>query len=504
MEKEKRRLKPTHINPLELGGKLPPQARELEEAVLGAMMLEKEKITEVIEILSEDHFYVDQNKYVFKAIQEMFSDGEAIDLLTVTQKLRNTGTLELAGGSYYLAQLTNRVTSGAHVEYHARILTQKFIQRELIRVSGEISREAFEDVTDAFKLLDESERSLYDIKNRSLKKGFSSISTLLHKAINDIQSKEKTEGGLTGIASGFTHLDRITSGFQKSDLIIVAARPGMGKTAFALSIARNAAVNFNKAVAVFSLEMQDLQLVNRLISAEAEIASDRIRSANLNEEEWRRLHQRTVRLNNSKIFLDDTPQLSVFDLKAKCRRMHSQHGLDMIVIDYLQLMRADDKNINNREQEISHISRSLKSLAKELDVPVIALAQLSREVEKRQDKRPMLSDLRESGSIEQDADLVMFLYRPEYHGNTQDAEGNSLQGQCEIILAKHRHGETGSAPARFVGQYSKFEDLQGDPMNNGYDNSGIMTFSSKMNDDDAGGGYSGGSFGAMIVEDPPF
>ncbi len=498
MEREKRRVKPTHINPLDLGGKLPPQARELEEAVLGAMMLEKEKITEVIEILSVDHFYVEQNKYVFRAIQEMFAEGESIDLLTVTQKLRNTGNLELAGGSYYLAQLTNRVTSGAHVEYHARILTQKFIQRELIRVSGEISREAFEDVTDAFKLLDESERSLYDIKNRSLKKGFSSISTLLHKAINDIQNKEKNEGGLTGIATGFSNLDRITSGFQRSDLIIVAARPGMGKTAFALSVARNAAVNFGKSVAIFSLEMQDLQLVNRLISAEAEIASDRIRSASLNDEEWRRLHQRTVRLDNAKIYLDDTPQLSVFDLKAKCRRMHSQHGLDMVVIDYLQLMRADDKNINNREQEISHISRSLKGLAKELDVPVIALAQLSREVEKRQIKRPMLSDLRESGSIEQDADLVMFLYRDEYYGNQQDEAGNSVQGLCEIILAKHRHGETGTAPARFVAQYSKFEDATDNLMGGGgYDNSGIMTFSSRMNDDTSDGG-------AMIVEDSPF
>lgn len=519
-EKDRRRSKTGILNALELGGKLPPQARDLEEAVLGGMLLEKEKIGEVAEVLSEDHFYVDQNKHIYRAIREMYDAGEAVDLLSITQKLRSLGTLELAGGPYYLAQLTNRVASAANIHFHARILTQKFIQRELIRVAGEISRDAFDEVTDAFQLLDSSEKSLYDIKNKSMKKGFSRIGVLLNKAISNIQNVDKSQEGLTGIPSGFSQLDRQTSGFQKSDLIIVAARPGMGKTAFALSLARNAAVNFGKAVAIFSLEMADLQLVNRLISAEAEIDSKKIRSADLSEEEWRRLHERSNRLDRAKIYIDDTPQLSMFDLKAKCRRMHSQDGLDMIIIDYLQLLRAEDKNIKNREQEISHISRSLKAMAKELDVPVIALAQLSREVEKRGNKRPQLSDLRESGSIEQDADQVLFLFRDEYYSKfgqeTNDQNGQQQQvrepvpeGQVEILLAKNRHGETGSCFAHFEGKYSRFEDVKfsGDFGSN----AGIVTMSSRMNhmddDDDIPGG-SGGfgtGFGANIVIDPdPF
>jgi replicative DNA helicase len=505
-ERERRKSKAGLLNPMDLGGKLPPQARELEEAVLGGMLLEKESIGEVAEVLSEDHFYVDQNKHIYKAIREMYDLGEAVDLLSITQKLRSLGTLELAGGPYYLAQLTNRVTSAANIQFHARILTQKFIQRELIRVAGEISRDAFEEVTDAFELLDHSEHSLYDIKNRSMKKGFSRIGVLLNKAISNIQNVDKTQEGLTGIPSGFTQLDRLTSGFQKSDLIIVAARPGMGKTAFALSLARSAAVNFQRSVAIFSLEMQDLQLVNRLISAEAEIDSTKLRSADLTETEWRRLHERSTRLDKAKIYIDDTPQLSIFDLKAKCRRMHSQDGLDMIIIDYLQLLRADDKNIKNREQEISHISRSLKGMAKELDVPVIALAQLSREVEKRANKRPQLSDLRESGSIEQDADQVLFLYRDEYYNRFGHTEQDPNQqqgfnepkpeGQVEILLAKNRHGETGAAHAHFEGKYSRFEEARNlEFTNNGFDNSGIVTFASRGNemnygDDDTGANIS--------------
>lgn len=453
-------------------GRIPPQAKELEEAVLGAMMLERDRVHEVIEILTPKHFYQPENMAIYEAIHNLYVAGTAIDLLTVANELRNQGRLDIVGGAYYLAHLTNRVSSGANLEYHARILTQKFIQRELIRVSGEIAVEAYDDTLDSFTLLDDSERKLYEIKNSGLKRNFRSIDVLINQATKELEARQNTEtNGITGVASGFSDLDRITSGWQPSDLVILAARPAMGKTAFALSLVRNAAVDFQKKVMIFSLEMADVQLVNRLISAEAEIAADSIKKGTLSEQEWQRLHDKTINLSHAQIFIDDTPQLSIYDLNAKCRRVHSQSGLDMVIIDYLQLLRAETKGQSNREQEIAFISRSLKGLAKELKVPVIALAQLSREVEKRSNKKPQLSDLRESGSIEQDADMVMFLYRDEYYTNmgmstegtnTPKDEGGApaVQGLTEIVIGKNRHGETGSAFAKFVGQYSKFVDLE--------------------------------------------
>ena len=377
-----RKRKNSPVLPADYQGRVPPNARDLEEAVLGAMMLESEKINEVIDILSEAHFYAPENKVVFRGISALYQEGKtAVDLLTVNNHLRSTNELELIGGSYYLAMLTNKVSSAANIAFHARILTQKMIQRELIRVSGEIAHDAFDDSEDSFILLDESERKLYEIKNNGLKRNFQDIDTLVNRALKDLEERSKTEtDGITGVASGFSDLDRITAGWQPSDLIILAARPAMGKTAFALSLVRNAAVDFKKSVMIFSLEMADVQLVNRLISAEAEVAADKIRKSDLTEQEWQRLHSKTVSLSQSKIFIDDTPQLNIFDLNAKCRRVHSQHGLDMIVVDYLQLLRHETKGQGNREQEIAFISRSLKGLAKELSVPVIALAQLSREV----------------------------------------------------------------------------------------------------------------------------
>lgn len=491
--------------PFELQGRIPPHSRELEEAVLGAMMLERDKADLVIDILTEKHFYLPEHQYVFKAIYELHKDGKAIDLLTVNNELRNKGHLDLAGGSFYLAQLTNKVSSGANIEFHARLLSQKFIQRELIRVSGEISVEAFNDSLDAFAMLDESEKKLYEIKNASLKKNFLGIKSLISRAMIDLEERGQQENdGITGVASGFMSLDTYTAGWQKSDLIILAARPAMGKTAFAMSLARNAAVDFGKKVLVFSLEMADVQLVNRLISAEAEIPSDRIRKANLTDEEWSRLHTKTVRLGESSIFIDDTPQLGILDLNAKCRRLHSQTGLDMVIIDYLQLLRFEDKNggNKNREQEIAFISRALKGLAKELQIPVIALAQLSRAVESRQIKIPQLSDLRESGSIEQDADMVMFLYRDEYYNKTganQPGEENNafsedlgIDGLTQVILAKNRHGAVGRAYAKFIGQFSKFVDLTSDELSRVQIQQGdyvqnqepeVRTYQSRMNDD---------------------
>lgn len=531
-----RKRKKDPLLPADYQGRVPPHARDLEEAVLGAMMLESEKISEVIDILSEAHFYAPENKVVFRAISALNNEGKtAVDLLTVNNHLRSTNELELIGGSYYLAMLTNKVTSAANITFHARILTQKMIQRELIRVSGEIAHDAFDDSEDSFVLLDDSERKLYEIKNNGLKRNFQDIDSLVERALKDLEERSKTEtDGITGVASGFSDLDRITAGWQPSDLVILAARPAMGKTAFALSLVRNAAVDFKKSVMVFSLEMADVQLVNRLISAEAEVAADKIRKSDLTEQEWQRLHSKTVNLSQSKIFIDDTPQLNIFDLNAKCRRVHSQHGLDLVVVDYLQLLRHETKGQGNREQEIAFISRSLKGLAKELSVPVIALAQLSREVEKRNNKRPQLSDLRESGSIEQDADMVMFLYRDEYYQKTGAAETGQkgpdsynnygVEGLTEIIIGKNRHGAVGSAFTKFINHYSKFVDLGPEErvliqsQNSGYDGGyshepATQTLPSKMNnssdlllDDDNKDSWNhlGGIGGANIIEDDDF
>lgn len=502
---------------MDIQGRIPPNARELEDAVLGAMMLEREKIDLVIDVLSEKHFYQPENQYVFRAVRSLYEAGEPIDLLTVTNQLRKTGEIEMAGGPYYLASLTNKVASAANIEYHSRILTQKFIQRELIRVSGEIGVEAYDDSRDSFQMLDDSERMLYEIKNQSLKKSYDNIGALVNRALQKLEeNKGQDFDGLTGVASGFSELDRLTSGWQASDLIILAARPAMGKTAFALSLARNAAVMFNKAVAIFSLEMSDIQLVNRLICAEAEIAGEKIRRADLDEEEWQRLHNKTISLSDSKIFIDDTPQISIFDLNAKCRRLHSQHKIDMIIIDYLQLIRNDDRNAKSREQEIGFISRALKGLAKELGIPIIALSQLSRAVETRQTKRPQLSDLRESGSIEQDADIVMFLYRDDYYNkngaSAEQPEGDAaifsnVPGLTQVIVAKHRNGSTGDINIKFVHQYSKFEDLSADDLSGmgpGSDfGSTTKSFSSKLNEfQDEDGGITSNPFGPSVGKDP--
>lgn len=475
--------KKTNIANLDLS-RLQPQARELEEAVLGALMVEKYAPEKVMSYLKTDAFYVDAHQHIYDAIKNLFTSGNPIDILTVTEQLRKEGNLEAAGGAFYITQLTNKVSSAANIEYHAHIVIQKHIQRQLISVAGEIGEKAFEETSDAFELLDDSEKRLFEIKNESMTKSYDTVSDLISKAIKEIENMQTDVEGLTGVPTGFTELDRLTAGWQKSDLIILAARPGMGKTAFVLSMARNAAVLGKKKVALFSLEMSSLQLTKRLISSEAELDADKLRTGKLADHEWQQLHTKISAIEEADIFIDDTPALTVLDLKAKARRLKRQRNIDVIIIDYLQLMRAEEgnKTAGNREQEISYISRSLKGLAKELDIPVIALAQLSRQVEQRQDKRPMLSDLRESGSIEQDADLVTFIYRPEYYGITQDEEGNDITGLTEIIIRKHRNGSPGTVNLKFVGQFSKFADW-------GYSNYGndtfaenTVTFESKLND----------------------
>jgi replicative DNA helicase len=464
--------------------KLQPQARDLEEAVLGALMLEKHAPEKVASYLKAEAFYVDAHQLIYGAVISLFTLGHPVDILTVTEQLRKDGTLESAGGAYYITSLTNKISSAANIEYHAHIVIQKSIQRQLITVAGEIGEKAFEETSDAFELLDQSEKQLFEIKNSTMTKNYDEVSDLIAKAIKDIEQSTADGEGLTGIPTGFTELDRMTSGWQKSDLIILAARPGMGKTAFVLSMARNAAVLANKSVAIFSLEMSSMQLVKRLIASEAELSSEKIRSGKLEEHEWQQLHTKISTIEDAKLFIDDTPALSVLELKAKARRLKSNRQLDMIIIDYLQLMRAEEgnKNAGNREQEISYISRSLKGLAKELDIPIIALAQLSRAVEQRQDKRPVLSDLRESGSIEQDADLVTFIFRPEYYGITQDEEGNDNTGLTEIIIRKHRNGSPGTVNLKFVKHFGKFTDWGYSDYGDDTIQDSSVTFGSKMND----------------------
>lgn len=449
-------------------GKLPPQALDLEEAVLGALMLEKDALSAVIDILKPEIFYHEAHQKIFAAIHQLFEKSKPVDILTVTAELRQMGTLELVGGAYYITNLTNRVASAANIEFHARIISQKYIQRELIRISTDIITNAYEDTTDIFDLLDHAEKGLFDIAQNNLRRDTQKMDDIIKQSLATLEELRTKTDGLTGVPTGFTGLDRITGGWQKQDLVIIAARPAMGKTAFVLTCARNATVDFKKPTVVFSLEMSSVQLVNRLISGEAEIEQEKIRKGNLQEWEWQQLHSKIGRLTEAPLLIDDTPALNIFEFRAKCRRLKSQFDIQLVIVDYLQLMHGKGENGKgggNREQEIGSISRALKSVAKELDVPVLALSQLSRAVESRpgmQGKRPMLSDLRESGSIEQDADMVLFLYRPEYYGITEDEQGRPQAGIGEVIIAKHRNGETGIVPLRFIGKFVKFTDLEED------------------------------------------
>jgi replicative DNA helicase len=444
-------------------GKLPPQALDLEEAVLGALMLEQNAVNTVIDILKPSSFYKDAHARIYEVVMTLFQKGEPIDLLTVTHGLRKAGQLELIGGPLYVSQLTNRVASTANIETHARIIAQKHIQRELIRISGEVIKDAYDETSDVFDLLDKAESNLFQVAQGNIRKNYDKMSVLIKTALDQIETARQNTSGVSGVPSGFVALDRVTSGWQRSDMIVVAARPGMGKTAFVLSMARNMAVEHQIPVAIFSLEMSSVQLVQRLIASETEISAEKLRKGNLEDYEFQQLHQRISRIAEAPIFIDDTPALSVFELRAKCRRLKAQNGIQMVIIDYLQLMTTGgDNKSGNREQEISTISRSIKQIAKELDVPVVALSQLSRQVETRGgDKRPLLSDLRESGAIEQDADIVAFIYRAEYYGIDQDVDGNPTQGTGEIIIAKHRNGALEDVKLRFIAKLAKFTNLEG-------------------------------------------
>jgi replicative DNA helicase len=460
---KKSRRKPSLDLSTMIYGKVPPQAKDLEEAVLGAIMLEKGAFDTVVEILKPECFYVDSHQKIFKAMQSLANKSQPIDILTVVEELRFKEELDLVGGPYYVTKLTNSVVSSANIEAHSRIVLQKFIQRELIRISGEIIADAYEDSTDVFDLLDQAESKIYEVTSSHLRNNYETIDSVLVKTIQRIEDLRHKNEDITGVPSGFKSLDRITYGWQPTDLIILAARPSVGKTALALNLARNAALHASKPtpVAVFSLEMSAGQLVQRILSAESEIWLEKIARGKMEEHEMKQLYARGIqRLAQAPIFIDDTPALNIFELRAKCRRLKNANN----IIDYLQLMSGTGENRNgNREQEISNISRNLKGLAKELQVPIIALSQLSREVEKRKEgnKMPQLSDLRESGAIEQDADMVCFMYRPEYYDVTQNEMGESNRGETHIRIAKHRNGSLDTIKLKALLHIQKFIDDDG-------------------------------------------
>lgn len=489
------------------GGNKPPQSLELEEAVLGALMLDANALNTAIDLLHEEYFYRPDHQVIFRAIRKLFEKNQPVDQLTVANQLRQAGELEAAGGAFHLAELTSHITSAAHIEYYSRVLSEKYISRELIRIGTETISSAYDETTDIVDLLDKTENRLMDINDKNFKTDFHQIGSLVQEAQTQIAEASESEDGLAGLPTGFTELDRMTAGFHPGTLIILAARPAMGKTAFALSMARNMAVQFHKPVAFFSLEMTGVELAMRLISGEAEIAGDKLKKGELKEHEKVQLEQRTQALNDAPIFIDDTSQLTIYELRAKCRRLKQHHDIQMVFIDYLQLMSAGTDAMSrngNREQEISTISRQLKSLSKELGIPVLAMSQLSRAVETRGGtKKPMLSDLRESGAIEQDADIVMFIYRPEYYGIMEDEQGLSTAGMAYINLAKHRSGGVGDVRLRFKGQFAKFENEEfqtNDQLANSimpqntsfFDGGGVPTIvvDSKINRDVNGGSFS--------------
>jgi replicative DNA helicase len=447
---------------MDIAGRIAPRDTALEGAVLGALMLEKDAYTAVCDILKPESFYDPSNQRIYEAIQTLAAGQRPIDLLTVIDQLRLNNTLDEVGGASYIAQLTSNVTSAAHVEFHARIVAQKYLARELISFASQIENKAFDESNDVDDLLQEAEGKLFEISQRNVKKDVTQIDPVISQAIEQMQFAANRTSGLSGLETGFHNLDKLTSGWQNSDLVIIAARPAMGKTAFVLSMAKNMAVNYNTPVAIFSLEMSNLQLVNRLISNVCELEGSKIKSGQLTDVEWSQTMARLKHLNGAPLYIDDSPSLSIFELRTKARRLVREHNVKIIIIDYLQLMNASGMKYGSREQEVSMISRSLKQLAKELNIPIIALSQLNRSVESRtENKRPQLSDLRESGAIEQDADMVCFIHRPEYYLHSgQDAEGNDIRGLAQFIVAKHRSGAVDDVKMRFRAAFARFENWE--------------------------------------------
>ena len=445
-------------------GHLQPQATDIEKVVLGALMIDKDAFTVVSEIIRPETFYEPRNQKVFTAIQTLNMAEKPVDIMTVTEELKKEGTLEDVGGPGYIVELSSHVASSAHIEYHARILQQKFLARQLIQFASMIETDAFDETVDVDDLMQKAEGKLFEISQKNMTQDFQQIDPIVKQA-HDLLMQAANSKGLTGVPSGYHELDRITAGWQPSDLVIIAGRPAMGKTSFALSIAKNIAVDLRQSVAFFSLEMNSVQLVNRVISNVCSISGTKILRGDLSKDEWERFDKNISKLSGAPLYVDDTPGLSIFELRTKARRLVREHDVKIIMIDYLQLMNANGMRFNSRQEEVSTISRSLKGLAKELNIPILALSQLNRTVEQREGpegKVPQLSDLRESGAIEQDADMVLFVHRPEYYHIYEDANGNDMHGMAKIIIAKHRKGATGDVTLRFRGEYTRFANPDDD------------------------------------------
>lgn len=463
-----------------------PQAVEIEKMVLGALMIDKDAFSVVSEILHPETFYEPRSQKIYRAIQTLSLNEDPVDIMTVVEELKREGTLDEVGGPGYILELSSHVASSAHIEYHAKVLAQKYLARQLISFASVIETKAFDETVDVDELMQEAEGSLFELSQKNMRQDYTQIDPVVKQAVEILQKAAANKGGLTGIPTGYTKLDDYTAGWQKSDLVIIAGRPAMGKTSFALSLAKNIAVDYNTPIAFFSLEMNNVQLVNRLISNVCEIEGKKILNGQLDDEEWKRLDKNVRKLQAAPIYVDDTPGMSIFELRTKARRLVREKGVKVIMIDYLQLMNANGARFGSRQEEVSTISRSLKGLAKELDIPVLALSQLNRTVEGREGiegKRPQLSDLRESGAIEQDADMVLFVHRPEYYRIFTDEKGNDLHGKAQIIIAKHRKGGTGDVLLNFRGEFTRFEnptDSDKSPIGGG------EIIGSKINGDDMG------------------
>lgn len=475
-------------------GHLQPQAIDIEKVVLGALMIDKDAFTVVSEIIKPETFYEARHQKIYEAVQSLNLQEKPVDIMTVTEELRHKGTLEDIGGPAYVVELSSQVASSAHIEYHAHILAQKFLARQLIQFASMIETDAFDETVDVDDLMQKAEGALFEISQKNMLQDYVQIDTIVDQAHQLLLQASNREGGLTGVPSGFRKLDDITAGWQPSDLVIIAGRPAMGKTSFALSIAKNVAIDYRKPIAFFSLEMNNVQLVNRLISNVCSIPGNKILNGQLTPDEWERFDSNIRKMQGAPIYVDDTPGLSIFELRTKARRLVREHGIELLMIDYLQLMNANGMRFNSRQEEVSTISRSLKGLAKELNIPVLALSQLSRAVEQRdgpEGKRPQLSDLRESGAIEQDADMVLFVHRPEYYHILQDEKGNDLHGMAQIIIAKHRKGATGDVLLNFRGEYTRFSNPED------------IDFNAPLPDDSIGGEIMGSKMNDGPLPPPP-
>ncbi len=441
-------------------GRVPPQAVEVEKYVLGATLIDPEAVSIATEILPADAFYLPKHRKIYQALLDLSAKGQPIDIITVTEQLRATKQLDFVGGISYLDDLTEHVATSANTEHHARIISQKALLRNLIGAMGKRITEAYDPATDAFELLDAAEKDLFSISESQVRRSAKNLKDVVRETIDHIQSIADRPDGLSGVASGFTDLDKLTGGWQDSDLVIIAGRPSMGKTAFALACARNAALASRSPVscAIFSLEMSARQLTQRLLTSEAKVNAQNARTGKLSQNDLHAVVEAAGKLGLAPIFIDDSDGLGILELRAKCRRLKSEHNIGLVLVDYLQLMEGQSRD--NREQEIANISRSLKGLAKELDIPVIALSQLNRNAEDRKDRRPQLSDLRESGAIEQDADVVAFIYRASYYGIETDKDGHSTKGVAEIIVGKHRNGPTGTVKLNFETDFARFSNLE--------------------------------------------